>query len=96
MTNPRAVWMDGRLVPWAKAQVHVMSHSLHYGSGVFEGIRCYDTPKGPQIFRLHDHVDRLHRSARCMLMPPPYGEKETVRAIGEAARANRYKACFVN
>lgn len=95
MPNPKAVWMDGKLVPWAKANVHVMSHTLHYGSGVFEGIRCYDTPKGPQVFRLAEHVHRLFASARCMLMEPKTTEKEVLAAIAKTIRANGFTGCYI-
>ncbi len=66
------IWMDGELVPWAEAKVHVLTHALHYGSGVFEGIRCYKTPKGPAVFRLEEHLKRLMRSAKLYYMPVPY------------------------
>lgn len=93
--TPRAVWMDGRLVPWKRAAVHVMSHSLHYGSGVFEGIRCYDTPAGPRLFRAREHVERLLRSARCMLIDAPWRAPRILRAIAVTIRANGYRACYV-
>ena len=62
------IWHNGEIIPWEKAQVHVMSHVLHYGSGVFEGIKCYNTEDGPQIFRLEDHIDRLFDSAKAYNM----------------------------
>ncbi|MDT8435103.1 MAG: branched-chain amino acid aminotransferase, partial [Anaerosomatales bacterium] len=62
------IWMDGTLVDWDAAQVHVLTHALHYGSGVFEGIRCYETPDGPAVFRLVEHMERFDRSARMLLM----------------------------
>ena len=62
------IWMDGQLVDWDDAQVHVLTHALHYGSGVFEGIRCYDTPDGPAVFRLTEHMQRLERSAKMLRM----------------------------
>lgn len=95
MADPKVVWMDGKLVPWAKAHVHVMAHTLHYGSGVFEGIRCYDTPQGPQVFRLPEHVHRLFTSAACMLMQPKASEKEVAAAIGKTIRANGYGGCYI-
>ncbi|MBI5754823.1 branched-chain amino acid transaminase [Candidatus Peregrinibacteria bacterium] len=70
------IWMDGHLVKWDEAKVHVLTHSLHYGSGVFEGIRWYDTKKGPAIFRLKDHLERLYFSAQVMSMKIPYTKKE--------------------
>ena len=68
MEETEKIWMNGELVDWADAKVHVGVHGLHYGSGVFEGIRCYDTPKGPAVFRLGDHMQRLQNSARLLYM----------------------------
>jgi branched-chain amino acid aminotransferase len=65
------IWMDGRLVDWDDATVHVLAHTLHYGSGVFEGIRCYETPDGPAVFRLDEHLKRLDNSARLLGMELP-------------------------
>ncbi|MDH3637777.1 MAG: aminotransferase class IV, partial [Gammaproteobacteria bacterium] len=71
------IWMDGKLVPWREAQVHVLTHTLHYGVGVFEGVRAYRTDRGTAIFRLHDHTERLLRSARIMGMDIPF-DRETL------------------
>ena len=76
------IWMDGELVPWDEARVHVLTHSLHYGSGVFEGIRTYATADGPAVFRLTDHIQRLHDSAKLFMMDIPY----TVDELVERAR----------
>ncbi|MGA7923328.1 MAG: branched-chain amino acid transaminase [Thermoplasmata archaeon] len=84
----KKVWMDGTLVDSDLAHVHVLSHTLHYGVGVFEGIRCYETPKGPAIFRLPEHVRRLVMSAKIYRMAIPYTEDEIVRAIIETQAAN--------
>ena len=84
----KKIWMDGKLVDSADAKVHVLSHTLHYGVGVFEGIRCYGTTKGPAIFRLEDHVRRLVASARIFRMPLPYSESEIARAIVDTQAAN--------
>ncbi|MEQ8206558.1 MAG: aminotransferase class IV, partial [Woeseia sp.] len=65
------IWMNGQMMPWEKASVHVMAHALHYGSSVFEGIRLYGTPDGPKIFRLNDHMRRLYDSAKIYRMPIP-------------------------
>lgn len=82
------IWMDGKLVPWREAKVHVLTHTLHYGLGVFEGIRAYKTEQGTAIFRLHAHTDRLFRSAHIMNMPMPY-DKDTINAaICSAVREN--------
>ena len=75
--NQGSIWLDGRMVDWQEANVHVLTHTLHYGVGVFEGVRAYNTPKGPSIFRLQDHTDRLFRSAGIVNMEIPYA-KETI------------------
>ena len=74
------IWMNGELVDWDKAQVHVLTHTLHYGTGVFEGIRAYETDKGTAIFRLTEHIERLFRSAHILGMPMPYSVDELVQA----------------
>lgn len=87
--------MDGRFVDWDKAMVHVLTHSLHYGLGVFEGIRCYETSRGPAIFRLDEHVERLFDSAHIFLMNIPYTRKEVRDAIVETVQINRIKECYI-
>jgi branched-chain amino acid aminotransferase len=89
------IWMNGELVPWADAKVHVLTHALHYGSGVFEGIRCYDTVRGPAIFRLSEHLRRLERSARLYYMPVPYAHEQLLRATRDVVLANGLKACYI-
>ena len=89
------VWMDGALVPWEQATVHVLAHGLHYGSGVFEGIRCYPTADGPAIFRLTDHMRRLHSSAAAYRIPLPYSVETLVAAARETVRANELEACYL-
>jgi len=89
------IWMDGELVEWDKAQVHVLTHALHYGSGVFEGIRCYDTPDGPAVFRLTEHMERFERSAKMLFMELGYTVEETVEAVKETIRANKLPACYI-
>ena len=69
------IWLDGEMVPWREAKVHVLTHTLHYGMGVFEGVRAYATQQGPAIFRLHDHTDRLFRSAKIVGMRIPFTEE---------------------
>jgi branched-chain amino acid aminotransferase len=88
MQYPQFIWQNGRIKPWVEATVHVMAHALHYGSSVFEGIRCYATPKGPVIFRLGDHTRRLFASARIHEMPIPYTEDEINAACREVIQAN--------
>jgi len=89
------IWMNGRLIPWEQATVHVLSHVIHYGSCIFEGIRCYKTPKGPAVFRLRDHADRLFDGCRIYRMEIPYTREEIESAILETVRANRLEACYV-
>jgi len=89
------IWMDGTLVPWKDATVHVLTHSLHYGSGVFEGIRAYPTARGPAVFRLTDHMRRLHQSASLLHVDLPYSVAELVEATKETIRANRLDSCYI-
>ena len=89
------IWMDGELVPWAEAKVHVLTHALHYGSGVFEGIRCYKTPAGPAVFRLEEHLKRLARSAKLYYMPVPYTLEQLYDATFEVVIANGLDSCYI-
>jgi len=89
------IWMDGELVDWDKAQVHVLTHALHYGSGVFEGIRCYETPAGPAVFRLREHMERFERSAKMLFMDLGYSVDELVDAVKETIRVNKLPACYI-
>ncbi len=90
------VWLDGKLVDWDQANVHILTHTLHYGLGVFEGIRCYETHDGKSsIFRLREHVRRLFDSAKICTMPMPYTQDEIVDACLETVRANDMKACYL-
>jgi branched-chain amino acid aminotransferase len=89
------IWRDGVLVDWGDATLHVMSHAVHYGSSVFEGIRCYETPQGGAIFRLQDHMRRLHDSARIYRMALPYSVDALSRASVETVAANDLKACYL-
>ncbi len=89
------IWMDGSLVDWENAQVHVLTHALHYGSGVFEGIRCYSTPQGPAVFRLTEHMERFERSARMLLMDMGYSVEEMVAAVKETVKVNKLDSCYV-
>lgn len=94
--NERAkVWMNGSLVPWSDAKIHVASHVVHYGSAVFEGLRCYDTPKGSACFRLDAHLRRLFDSARIYRMEPPVTVEVMHAAVLETIRANELKGCYV-
>ena len=89
------IWMNGELIDWADAKVHVGSHGLHYGTGVFEGIRCYETPKGPAVFRLRDHLERFHDSARLLYMQIPFGLDELRDAAHELVRVNGLASCYL-
>lgn len=89
------IWMDGTLVPWADATVHVLTHALHYGSGVFEGIRCYETADGPAVFRLTEHMERFERSARMLFIDLGYSVEEMVTAVKDTVRANSLPACYI-
>jgi len=89
------IWMNGELVDWADAKVHVGVHGLHYGTGVFEGIRCYETPKGPAVFRLADHMKRLHDSARLLYMDIPYSVQELRDATHELVTTNGLASSYI-
>jgi len=89
------IWMDGELVDWDEAKVHVLTHTLHYGSGVFEGIRAYATDRGPAVFRLTEHMRRLHDSANLLMMDIPYSVEELVEATKETIRVNGVDSCYV-
>jgi branched-chain amino acid aminotransferase len=89
------IWMDGKLVPWREAQVHVLTHTLHYGMGVFEGVRAYETPKGTAIFRLQDHTDRLFRSAKILGMAMPFTKQQLNDAQLAVVRENKLKSAYI-
>ena len=93
-TTPK-IWMNGELVDWDKAQVHVLTHTLHYGTGVFEGIRAYATPNGPAVFRLTDHIKRLFNSAHIMGMDIPYTVDELIAATKTTVASTGLDACYV-
>ncbi|MDH4233115.1 MAG: branched-chain amino acid transaminase [Nitrospirota bacterium] len=89
------IWMDGKLVDWDDAKVHVLTHTLHYGLGAFEGIRCYKTEKGPAIFRLDEHVDRLFASAAIFMLEIPFSKAEIKAAIIKTVKVNKLKECYI-
>jgi branched-chain amino acid aminotransferase len=95
--GPRAefVWMNGELVAWDEAKIHVLSHVIHYGSGVFEGCRVYETPKGPAMLRMGDHTRRLIHSAKMLRMESPFSFDELMQAIRDTVHANKLKSCYV-
>jgi branched-chain amino acid aminotransferase len=89
------IWMNGELVDWDKAQIHVLTHTLHYGSGVFEGIRAYETERGPAIFRLTEHIERLFRSAHILGMKIPYTVDEIIQATKDTVASTGLASCYV-
>lgn len=89
------IWFDGELVPWREARVHVLTHTLHYGFGVFEGVRAYASDRGPLIFRLHDHTDRLFRSGHILGFPMPWGREAINDAQVEVVRQNQLKEAYI-
>jgi branched-chain amino acid aminotransferase len=89
------IWMNGKLVDWKDAKIHIASHVIHYGSGVFEGIRAYDSKRGPSVFRLTEHMERLWNSCRVYRMESPYTLEQLNEAVLETIRANRYKSCYI-
>jgi branched-chain amino acid aminotransferase len=95
MRETEKIWMNGELVDWADATVHVGVHGLHYGTGVFEGIRCYETEKGPAVFRLTDHLERLHNSAKLLYMEIPYSIDELRAASMDVIAANGLPECYL-
>lgn len=95
ITEVEKIWMDGELVDWRDARVHVLSHAVHYGSGVFEGIRCYETVRGPAVWHLDEHLKRLFRSAKLYHMEIPYSLEALAEAIKETIRANGLASCYV-
>jgi branched-chain amino acid aminotransferase len=93
--NSKWVWMNGQVIPWANATTHVSAHALHYGSGVFEGMRCYETDEGPAVFRLDAHLDRLYASARAYAIEIPYSQKELTEGVCEIIRRNGFTSCYL-
>lgn len=95
VTPTEKVWMDGKLVPWGEAKIHVLTHSLHYGGGVFEGIRAYETKRGPAIFRLTDHILRLFRSAKIFMIDIPFSPEQIIEGCKDTVRASGLPSCYV-
>jgi branched-chain amino acid aminotransferase len=89
------IWNDGKLVPWREATTHVLTHSLHYGLAIFEGVRAYETPEGPAIFRLHEHTERFFNSAKIFKMEMPFTPEQVSAAQREVVRANALKSCYL-
>ncbi|MGI0061927.1 MAG: branched-chain amino acid transaminase [Nitrosotalea sp.] len=95
MKEQSKIWMNGKLVAHKNAKVHVLTHALHYSTAIFEGIRCYNTPRGPMIFRLPEHVERLFKSAKMYSMKMPYSKKEIVDGIIKTVKASKLKECYI-
>lgn len=95
ITPTEKIWMNGELVDWDQATVHILTHSLHYGMGVFEGIRAYETADGAGIFRLTDHIERLFRSAQILMMDIPFTVEEIVQATKETVAASGLSSCYI-
>ena len=89
------IWMNGEFVAWEDAKVHVLTHGLHYGTGVFEGVRCYDTEIGPAVFRHADHIDRLYKSAELYYMPIPYAPEQLRAATLDLIARNGLRSCYI-
>jgi branched-chain amino acid aminotransferase len=95
VTPVEKIWMNGKQVDWKDATVHVLVHALHYGTGVFEGIRCYETPRGPAVFRLREHLSRMERSGKIFMMDIPYSVDELVDATVDLIKVNGLESCYV-
>lgn len=95
LTETTLIWRDGSFIPWHEAQIHVLAHSVQFGSAVFEGIRCYATPKGPAVFRLREHLRRMFNSCKIYRMPVPYAMDALVEATKELVRRNGLDACYI-
>ncbi len=95
VTETKTIWMDGRLIPWRDATVHVLTHSLHYGLAVFEGIRCYAGSQRSTIFRLREHIERLFASAHASCITIPFSMKEMEQAVCETVRNNGLESCYI-
>lgn len=94
-TKSKYIWMSGKFVPWEAANIHICSHVIHYGTGVFEGIRCYKTPQGPAVFRLKEHTDRLFNSAKIYRMEIPFTKDQVNEATVELIKKNGLAECYV-
>ncbi len=95
MNQADLIWLNGEFVAWEDAKIHVLTHGLHYGTGVFEGIRCYETEQGPAVFRHQDHLDRLERSAKLFYMPMPYPAEQLREVTHELINRNGLRSCYI-
>jgi branched-chain amino acid aminotransferase len=95
MEKTKYIWFNGKFVRWQQAKIHILTHALHYGSGIFEGIRCYKTQNGPAVFRLKEHIKRLFNSAKFLEMKIPFSKKEIQKAIVELIKLNKIEECYI-
>jgi branched-chain amino acid aminotransferase len=95
MNKSDVIWFDGDFIPWDEAKVHVLSHALHYGSSVFEGIRCYETESGPAVFCLSQHIKRMYNSCKIYRIEIPYSSDQISQAILETIRRNNLRSCYI-
>jgi branched-chain amino acid aminotransferase len=95
MVKGKKIWLNGKIVDWEEVKVHIISDTFSYGCGVFEGIRCYKTPKGRAVFRLHEHMERLINSAKVLFLNIPYSRDELVHAVREAVGSNEFGECYI-
>ena len=89
------IWYDGKMVPWRDANTHVLTHTLHYGLGVFEGVRAYETERGAAIFRLQEHTNRLFNSAHILMMKLPYDKATLMQAQRDVVKQNKLSSCYI-
>jgi branched-chain amino acid aminotransferase len=95
MEKTKYIWFNGKFLRWGQAKIHILTHALHYGSGVFEGIRCYRTQNGPAVFRLKEHIERLYNSAKFLEMKIPFSKKEFQKAILKLIKLNKIEECYI-
>jgi branched-chain amino acid aminotransferase len=95
ITKTEKIWMDGALVDWDDAKIHILTHTLHYGCGVFEGIRAYETDRGPAVFRLTPHIKRLFKSAKIFMIDVPFTEDDLVQAVKDTVKASGLSSCYI-
>lgn len=95
MNKAKKIWFNNKYISWDKAKIHVLAHALHYGSGVFEGIRCYETSLGPAVFRLDDHIKRFYHSAKFLKIKIPYSSQEIKEAVLKLIKINKVKNCYI-
>jgi len=95
ITPTEKIWFNGELIPWEDATVHILTHTLHYGTGVFEGVRAYETDRGAAVFRLTEHIERLFSSAKIMMMEIPFTVDEIVQATKDTVRSTGLPSCYI-